>query len=98
MSAIHEKSALELVGLIQTGKVSPLEVMEATLRRIEEINPSLNAFVSLRAEEALDEARKMTQSLMAGKDAGRLVGIPIGVKDLEDVRDGDQLWFRSLPK
>jgi aspartyl-tRNA(Asn)/glutamyl-tRNA(Gln) amidotransferase subunit A len=87
MSFIHEKSALELVRLIQAGEISPLEVMEKTLRRIEAVNPLLNAFVALRAEAALEDARAMTQSLKAGKDAGPLRGIPIGVKDLEDVQD-----------
>jgi aspartyl-tRNA(Asn)/glutamyl-tRNA(Gln) amidotransferase subunit A len=96
MSSLHEKNAVELVGLIQSGEISPLEVVEETLRRIEETNPLLNAFVSLRAEEALDEARAMTRSLAAGKDSGRLRGIPIGVKDLEDVK-GMVTSFGSIP-
>jgi aspartyl-tRNA(Asn)/glutamyl-tRNA(Gln) amidotransferase subunit A len=96
MSSIHERSAVELVGLIQYGDISPLEVMEETLRRIDEINPLLNAFVSLRAEEALDEARAMTERLAAGKDIGKLAGIPIGVKDLEDVK-GMVTSFGSIP-
>jgi len=96
MSCIHEKSALELVRLIQSGKISPLEVMEETLCTIERINPLLNAFVSVRADEALDEARAMTESLATGQKQGVLAGIPIGVKDLEDVK-GMVTSFGSVP-
>ena len=96
MSSIHEKNAVELVRLIQAGEVSALEVMEETLRRIEAVNPLLNAFVSLRAEEALEEARAITRSIGAEKYAGRLGGIPIGVKDLEDVQ-GLVTSFGSVP-
>jgi aspartyl-tRNA(Asn)/glutamyl-tRNA(Gln) amidotransferase subunit A len=96
VSSIHLKSAMELIKLIKTREISPVEVMEETLRRIEEINPLLNAFVSLRAEEALHEARLMTESLVAGKDLGAMGGIPVGVKDLEDVQ-GMVTSFGSVP-
>jgi aspartyl-tRNA(Asn)/glutamyl-tRNA(Gln) amidotransferase subunit A len=96
MTSICYKGAAEVVKLIRSGDVSPLEVMEETLRRIDEINPSLNAFVSMRADEALEEARAMTEGLAAGKDPGVLGGIPIGVKDLEDVK-GMVTSFGSVP-
>ncbi|MBN2033069.1 MAG: amidase [Deltaproteobacteria bacterium] len=87
MEGIHERSAVELVRLIRAGDISPLEVMVETLRRIERVNPLLNAFISLRAEEAIDEAKAMTRRLGAGEAPGMLGGVPIGVKDLEDVAD-----------
>lgn len=96
MTAVYQRSAVELVRLIRAGEVSPLEVMEETLARIEAVNPSLNAFVSLRAEEALEEARAMTLRLAEGNAAGRFGGIPIGVKDLEDVQ-GMVTSFGSIP-
>jgi aspartyl-tRNA(Asn)/glutamyl-tRNA(Gln) amidotransferase subunit A len=96
MSSIHLKSATELVKLMRAREVSPAEVLEETLRRIEVVNPLLNAFVSLRAEEALHEARMITESLVAGKDLGAMGGIPIGVKDLEDVQ-GMVTSFGSVP-
>jgi Asp-tRNA(Asn)/Glu-tRNA(Gln) amidotransferase A subunit family amidase len=96
MSSIQEKSAVELARLIHCGEISPIEVMEEALRRIDEINPLLNAYVSLRAEEAFDEAKAMTEDLVAGKDPGKLAGIPIGVKDLEDVK-GMVTSFGSVP-
>ena len=89
-------SARELVRLIGTKKLSPLDLMEETLRRIDAINPILNAFISVRTDEALNEARAMTEQLTSGKELRPLQGIPIGVKDLEDVK-GMVTSFGSVP-
>ena len=93
---MHHVSARELVRLIGTKELSPLDLMEETLRRIEAINPILNAFVSLRFDEALNEARLMTEQLASSKELLPLQGIPIGVKDLEDVK-GMVTSFGSVP-
>ncbi|MBW2049431.1 MAG: amidase [Deltaproteobacteria bacterium] len=85
MTSIHYRSALELAGLIRSGDLSPVELMEETLKRIESVNRDLNAFVALRREEAMEEARVLGERLAAGGDPGPLAGIPVGVKDLEDV-------------
>jgi Asp-tRNA(Asn)/Glu-tRNA(Gln) amidotransferase A subunit family amidase len=87
MESIHYKSALELVELVKSGQISPLELMEETIARIEAVNPILNAFVSLRAQEAIDEAKVLTERLASGKVLDPLAGLPFGVKDLEDVKD-----------
>ena len=84
------------MGLIRSRDISPLELMEETIKRIETINPVLNAFVSLRAEQALEEARIVTERLASGKEPGPLAGIPFGVKDLEDV-EGMVTSFGSIP-
>jgi len=96
MAELIDMDAVELVCLIRRGEVSPLEVMEATLNRIDGVNPLINAFVSLRREEAIQEAKKMTESLASGADPGPLAGIPVGVKDLEDV-EGMVTSFGSIP-
>ena len=85
LSSIDYKSACELVRLIRSKEITPLDLMELALKRIEATNPVINAFVDLRGDQALDEARAMTDRLAAGEDLGPLGGIPIGVKDLEDV-------------
>jgi aspartyl-tRNA(Asn)/glutamyl-tRNA(Gln) amidotransferase subunit A len=90
------KSAQELVRRIKSKELSPIELMELTLQRIETVNPILNAFVSVRAEEAIDEARTITEHLASGNEGGPLMGIPIGVKDLEDVK-GMVTSFGSIP-
>ncbi len=96
MTSIYYKSALELVELIRTKQISPVEVMNETIKRIEAVNPIINAFVTMRVEQAMDEAKALTERLSAGKDPGPLVGIPIGVKDLEDV-GGMVTSFGSVP-
>ena len=96
MTSLHYTSATELVTRIRTGDLSPSELMESTLRRIEALNPSLNAFVTLRAEKAMDEAKSMAERIAAGEDPGPLAGIPIGVKDLEDT-EGMVTSFGSIP-
>jgi Asp-tRNA(Asn)/Glu-tRNA(Gln) amidotransferase A subunit family amidase len=87
MAELIDMDAIELVRLIRAGKISPLDVMEATLERIDAVSPLVNAFVSLRREEAIKEAKDMTESLTSGTDPGSLVGIPIGVKDRTWVRE-----------
>ncbi|MFB0522050.1 MAG: amidase [Desulfatiglandales bacterium] len=96
MTSLHYRSARELARLIKSKDLSPLELMEETLKRIETVNPVLNAFVSTRPEQAMDEARAITERIACGKDPGPLAGVPIGVKDLEDVK-GMVTSFGSVP-
>jgi aspartyl-tRNA(Asn)/glutamyl-tRNA(Gln) amidotransferase subunit A len=96
MSPNDFRSALELVGLIKSKALSPADLMEETIRRIETINPTINAFVALRAEQAMEEARRLADRIAAGEDPGPLAGVPIGVKDLEDVA-GMVTSFGSVP-
>ena len=76
-------SAEPLAARIRAKEISPLELMEHTLARIEALNPALNAFVALDAEGARAEAAKQTERLAHGEDLGPLGGLPLGVKDLE---------------
>lgn len=70
--------------LLGAGEVTPRELVELYLERIERINPKLNAFVSVRAEAALAEADAALERLRAG-ESGPLLGIPVAVKDNVDV-------------
>jgi Asp-tRNA(Asn)/Glu-tRNA(Gln) amidotransferase A subunit family amidase len=76
-------SAEQLAGMVHRGELSPLELMETTLARIEALNPRLNAFVQLDPERAMSEARRQTERLAHGDDPGPLAGLPFGVKELE---------------
>lgn len=69
----------ELAEAVRNRDVTPVELVETALARIEKANPSLNAVVDLRADAALEEARRHNGE-------GVLAGIPILVKDLEHVR------------
>ncbi len=77
--------ASELADMIRKRELSPVELMRATLDRIDAVNPKLNAFVALRpAEHLLDEAKVIEARLVRREDVGPLAGLPLGVKDLED--------------
>jgi len=73
-----------LAALVRQRQLSPVELMEATLARIAEVNPRLNAFVQLDAERGLAEARQQEARLARGEDLGPLGGLPFGVKELEN--------------
>ncbi|MBA3767638.1 MAG: amidase, partial [Acidobacteria bacterium] len=78
-------SATKLAELIRTRAVSPVEVVEAYLRRIEERNPQLNAIVTL-APDVLERARAAEVRIMRGESAGALDGVPMTIKDTIDTR------------
>jgi len=75
--------ATELAALIRKKKVSPVEVLDAVLDRIERLNPKLNAFVTLTDEPARREAKAAERALSKkGARLGPLHGVPFSVKDL----------------
>lgn len=77
--------AHELAGRIHAREVSPVEAVEAYLRRIESVNPALNAVVTL-APDALERARESEAAVMRVETLGLLHGVPMTVKDTIDVR------------
>lgn len=79
------KSATELAILIRSRSVSPVEIVEAHLKRIERINPSLNAIITW-ADDALDRARIAEAALTRGDEVGLLHGVPLTIKDTIDTR------------
>jgi aspartyl-tRNA(Asn)/glutamyl-tRNA(Gln) amidotransferase subunit A len=74
-----------LAPLIAAGEVSPVEVMQSQLARIEALNPELNAYISLYPDDALAAAREAEAEVAAGRYRGPLHGIPMAVKDLFQV-------------
>jgi aspartyl-tRNA(Asn)/glutamyl-tRNA(Gln) amidotransferase subunit A len=82
--ALHFQPAHVLADLVRRRQLSPLELMEATLARIEAVDPKTNAFCQLDADAALAEARSQTERLARGEDLGPLAGLPLGVKELEN--------------
>jgi aspartyl-tRNA(Asn)/glutamyl-tRNA(Gln) amidotransferase subunit A len=77
-------SIAELAGLMRARTVSAVEVTEAHLARIERLNPTLNAFVTVMAAAARVAARRADAELSAGRWRGPLHGVPIGIKDIFD--------------
>ena len=75
--------ALELAGLIRRRKVSPVEVVDAVLARIETVNPRLNALVTVTADAARKAAKAAERAVTRrGAALGPLHGVPFSVKDL----------------
>ena len=74
----------ELSRGIRKRQVSPAELTHDCLNRIEKFNPRLNAFITVLAEQALEDARKAEQEVFRGKYRGPLHGIPLGLKDIID--------------
>lgn len=75
-------SALQLRALYQKGEVSPVEVTEAILRRMDQLNPSLNAFITTTPELALKGARAAEKAYQTDESLPPLAGIPTSIKDL----------------
>ncbi len=75
----------ELVTSVRRGSVSAVELTAHALERIEALNPVLNAFTYVDGDRALSEAKALDQRRARGEELGALAGIPIGVKDLDDV-------------
>jgi aspartyl-tRNA(Asn)/glutamyl-tRNA(Gln) amidotransferase subunit A len=82
-SEIIYYDATKLAELIRTRELSPVEVVQAHLDRIEAVNPKLNAIVTV-ADDALEAAKAAETAVMAGDELGPLHGVPITVKDSID--------------
>src|SRR5947208_11155825 len=82
---LADQSASELARLVRTREVSPVEVLDACLARLERYNPTLNAVVTLN-EHARDDARDLERRLKRGEWPGVLCGLPVGIKDVTPVQ------------
>ena len=77
--------ATEMAQLVRTKKVSPVELVSAHLKRIEDLQPRLNAFVTLDRERAMQQAAEAEAALMRQPELPPLFGIPISIKSSIDV-------------
>jgi amidase len=84
VAELWQLPATELAARLRRREVSAVEVMEAHLARIEAVNRSVNAIVTLDADGALRTAAEADRRLGSGATGGPLHGLPIAVKDLED--------------
>ncbi len=75
-------SATKAAALIRRKKLSPLEYVDAVLSAVDRLQPKLNCFVTVTAEQAREAAKAAEQAVMTGERLGPLHGIPVGVKDL----------------
>ena len=75
--------AREQARLIAERKISPVEICEASLARIERLDPAIGAFITVAADQAMEAARAAESAVRAGDELGPLHGVPIGIKDIE---------------
>ena len=81
-TSLTRKPARELARLIRTREVSPVEVLDAHLAAIAQINPKLNAIVTLVTEQAREAARAAETAVTKGGPLGALHGLPLAIKDV----------------
>lgn len=99
---ISYMSAGDLSRLVSKKEVSPVEIVDAHLSRIQATEPVLNSFITLMAEEARGSARQAEREIQAGKYRGPLHGIPVGLKDLYNTRgvrttSGSRIFDNFVP-
>src|SRR5947209_12577462 len=95
---IHEAAAA-----IRAGTLTPVDLLEQCLERIDVYEPHVRAWVVVDREGAREQALRLTDELRKGQHRGPLHGIPIGVKDIIDVFDlptgcGSKLWANSIAR
>src|SRR6266566_2999933 len=77
-------SITEISELIRQKQISPVELVAGCLERIEHLQPQLNAFITMTADQALQEAKLAERAIQNGTWKGPLHGIPVGIKDFFD--------------
>lgn len=95
--------ALELAAAIRAKRISPVEVAELTLARIEALNPRLNAFCLVARDLALRDAREAEIAVAKGEPVGPLHGVPVSLKDVIFTRGlrttgGSRLFAEAVPE
>ena len=88
-------SAIELLNAYRSKKLSPVEVTRAVLERIDDVNPKINAIVTLTADLAMEQAKAAEEAYQRG-EAAALAGVPVTIKDLIATKDV-RTTYGSLP-
>ena len=86
MTELAARSISEIALLIRTRKVSPVEVVQSYLKRVDEINPTLNAIVT-PASDVIDQAKNAENAVGTGGMLGPLHGVPLTIKDTIETKD-----------
>ncbi|WP_448620561.1 amidase [Geodermatophilus sp. URMC 65] len=84
MTQLHDLTALEQAAAVRSREVSPTELVEHALRRVEALDAGLGAFLTVTPERALAGARRAERRLRAGGELPPLLGVPTAVKDLNN--------------
>ncbi|OAH09708.1 amidase [Streptomyces jeddahensis] len=91
MTELTDLTAAQLIDGYRKGEFSPVDATRAALRRIEETEPAVNAFVRVDADDALARAEESARRWGRGEPAGLVDGVPVSVKDILLLRGGPTL-------
>ncbi|HKX16929.1 MAG TPA: amidase family protein, partial [bacterium] len=96
-------SGRDLAAQIRRKAVSPVEAVDSVLERIERVNPAVNAYCTVTADEAREAARAAEQALARGGAVGPLHGVPYSLKDLTPTRGirttmGSKIFEHQVPQ
>src|SRR5258708_661304 len=94
MTELCDTGAVELRRQIGSKEISPVELLESCLKRIEQVNPALNAVTATCIDRAKSEAKTAERAVLKGETLGPLHGLPIGIKDLNET-EGLRTTFGS---
>ena len=102
MTDLCDRSAVDLAALMRRREISPLELLDSCLARIEAVNPKLNAVVALDEPAARAAAEAAEAQFRAGEGLGPLTGLPVGIKDLNETNGlrttfGSPLFAEHVP-
>jgi len=103
MLELYEKSAVELRRMIGCKDISPVEILESCISRIDAVDSNLNAMVTRSFDNARIQAQKAEAAIMAGEFLGLLHGLPVGIKDLESTSGirttfGSNIYKTNVPR
>ncbi len=90
------QSATALAKRIKKKEISPVEVMDEAIARIDAINPKINALIILHLDQARDAAKKAEAAVMRGSELGPLHGVPVAMKDCFDFKPGWTCTFGGV--
>ena len=91
-SDLARMTIADLAAAVRDRAITPTEVVEASLRRIERLQPQVNAYTCLMADQAREQARDIERALARGEPGGTLCGVPVSVKDVVETRDAPTTW------
>ena len=89
---LEKLSGVELGNEVRNGSITPTEVIDYFFERIEKRNPSINAFVYTKYDDAINEAKKLEERLAKHEEVGPMAGVPVGLKDFLPSKKG---WTNS---
>lgn len=103
MTNLSFLTATELSMLLQTKQLSPVELIKQVLDRIDQMDSTINAYITTLNESALKQAKEAEAAIMQGQYKGPLHGIPMGIKDNYQTKDirttgGSKLFRDSIPE